>query len=418
MAAAQPGLAHFPGIFGRDFQRWEQGAPALPPGPVSAIQPGGSPANPEQLAVSRALLEALEHRDGPYGDGLYEPLTLLGRLHRDSGDYERAARLYERALHVMRVNDGLRGPGQVPLLHELMELYRREGQMEKLDQVHDYYFRILGSGQPPLTGAGKTAALSYIDWQREARQLGIDSDNNARLLKLYATNQSLLDSALADPLLDQAWHRELVFSQLHNLYLVFGELPVEEQVVGRSTAGETVPGQVRSPEFVRQRMTNLQQTGVAKGRDLLTGYLQRWPGMAPLERAQVSLELADWYQWNERYKSAEAGYLGVISLLRESDADHLLSEWFSTAAELPASGMFRPTLEHADESGPIVVSASFSVSPRGRVSAVEISTTDPRLRPRAMSLKGMLRDTHFRPRFLVSGERAAATVSRDYLLFR
>jgi hypothetical protein len=81
--------------------------------------------------AQRALVEqilAAQERDGPYAPDLAEPLTLLADLYREDGDPERAAAATERALQVVRVNNGLFSMEQLPLLREAMEYDFADGE--------------------------------------------------------------------------------------------------------------------------------------------------------------------------------------------------------------------------------------------------------------------------------------------------
>ena len=69
---------------------------------------------PEPAALQRQRLDELETQQGPYAPGLTEPLADLGRSLSRSGDIVGAARAYNRALHVLRVNEGLYSDNQLP----------------------------------------------------------------------------------------------------------------------------------------------------------------------------------------------------------------------------------------------------------------------------------------------------------------
>ncbi len=422
--------AHFPASYGRDFAIATETDPVAPAASSGDGQPtdaaertdtGSSPlrtvVEPEAASPHQRLLADLEQQGGPFAAGLYEPLTMLGRLHRDSGDYRGAAALYRRALHTIRVNEGLLAEQQLPVLEELIVLYRKSGDWELLDQAYDDYLRVVELGAVASRETARRAVLAHFSWQREALRRGIDSDRNARLLALFDTTRRLLDEAAADPDTEQAWHRQLVFAQLDNLYLIVGELPVDEQVTGRSATGQRVGGVTRSPEYIRQRMTRIQQTAVGLGSDLLMGYLERWPDSTALETAQIWLALADWYQWNDKLQSAESRYRKVIVILRESGNNALLQQWFGQAAELPVRPVFLPRLASDDPPGPTTVRARFRVSARGNVSDIDIALADPERQGGAYGLRQMLRGTHFRPKMLADGSQVECVLSRDYRVF-
>src|SRR5210317_943906 len=100
--------------YGQDFARvgqsWADGGP-----PLAAAVPNLDSGD-NQGERFHQQLAALEDSEGPYSDALAEPLTSLGRYYRASGDLEQATRMYRRALHLVRVNDGLYSERQMPVL--------------------------------------------------------------------------------------------------------------------------------------------------------------------------------------------------------------------------------------------------------------------------------------------------------------
>lgn len=413
-----PASAHFPGLYGRDFVAAETAAAASP---SRQLTPDGPTLRTVVDAeVATPLLQAiavLEQRDGPYAPALYEPRTLLGRLYRDNGDYRRAAQLYRDALHAIRVNAGLTSAQQLPLLQELIALHRASGDLEALDQAQEDHFRIAVHGGDGTQSERGAAAERYVAWQREALRRGIDGERNARLVALYDTTQRLLDAVMAEAEPDQARQRQWIFTQLDNLYLILGDRPVQEQVAAGIGSSSRVGGTTRSPEYVRQRITRLQESGVSRGRDLLLDYRQQWPGMTARESAEVSLALADWYQWNDKLQSAAKHYREAALTLNEAGEAALVEHWFASARALPTHRVFSPRID-GDAPTSITAVARFRVSRRGTVSDIHILSASGDDHRRAQALKSMLRGTHFRPRLLADGTPADAEVTREYEIFR
>ncbi len=410
--------AHFPGLYGREFVALEAAGPAR-----QRAQEGADSAtvrtvvDPEIAAPLLQAIADLQRRDGPYAPALYEPLTQLGRLYRENGDYRRADQLYRDAVHAIRVNAGLASAQQLPILQELIALHRTSGDLEALDQVQEDHFRVAVHGGEGTAGERSLAAERYVAWQREALRRRVGGDRNARLVALYDTTQRLLDAVMAEPAPDQARQRQWTFSQLDNLYLILGDRPIHEQLGADIGSSSRVGGTTRSPEYVRQRITRLQETGVARGRDLLLDYRQHWPGMTPRAVAEVSLALADWYQWNDKLQSAGKHYREAALTLGDAGETALAEQWFSTARALPTHRVFSPRFD-ADGPGSITVRAQFLVSRRGNVSNIRILPVSGDDSARANALKSMLRETHFRPRLLADGTPADVQVTREYALFR
>jgi hypothetical protein len=405
-------LAHFPAIYGRDFVRMDRAVKVAPShdednAPVSPIDP---------LAYKQALAE-LEALRGPYGAGLSEPLTMLALYHARRKDYGAATELYRRALHVLRINEGLADDALLPVLEKMLQMYERAGDFRALDLSYDQLYRVSNRALSTEDNDGKAATLRYFAWQRRAHALRLDASGNARLVALYADTRQQLDLALQREPVDRDWHWQLVMNQLHNLYLILGELRVVEQGALATQSGKEQLGARASPEYVRRRMINLQNTGAVLGNKLINEYLQRWPQISLVHKAEIQRELGDWNQWNQRQSSADKAYREAIANLLLAGEEQRLHRWFSEPVELPDTTVLNPRMPRDESRQPIRVNARFWVSKRGFVSDLKVDQVDPADSHRVGYLKRMLRDSHFRPRYLPDGSREVLSVERQYLLY-
>jgi hypothetical protein len=393
--------------FVRLGQQWSDGGPAagLAAGPLDADG---------QVEYQRQVAER-ELSGGPYSDSLAEPLAALALHYRGQADYTQAERLYRRALHVVRVNDGLYSERQIPILRELLNTYRVAGDMETLDERYEYFFRLYGKGRPPFTDIRLRAALEYLRWQREALRLQLGDEAERRLLQLYELNGDLLDATAADPAVDPALYRNLALSQLRNLYLIQDLIaPKTEKVSG---APPTLPigGDWSEQELGQYRLETIQRSAINRGSRLLEELLARQPADAIEERARLELELADWYQWNGSERKAEGRYARVEELLRDAGLDGLLRDWLGEPVELPDNGAFwQPVPAGEDEQQPVVVQASFDVSASGRARDIEVRIKREEDSGAASGLRRKLSRTRFRPYFSDGEARAVTRLSRTY----
>jgi hypothetical protein len=321
--------------------------------------------------------------------------------------------VYQRALHVVRVNDGLYSERQVPILKELFEIYRMTGDMAMLDARYDYFFRLYGSGQPPFTPIRIGADLEYLRWQREALRLGLDERDTDRLLALYSLNEQILRAAAADPTVDYTGYRALLLSQLLNLYLLLERYEPRIESIG-PTASTGMHGAWDEEDVGQRRLETLQRNALARGRELLDELIRRTaPGQVE-ELAEAWLALGDWNQWNDRQQEALAAYGEVVKLLQGAGREELLQQWLGQPVELPANGAFWQPRPVPEGSEPIVVQASYDVSARGRASNIEAAALLGDHDSKAGKVRRSLAQTRFRPR-MDNGEPVAQLhLSRDY----
>lgn len=402
-----------PSAYGEHFVLLEQGEDAnteAAADDLPAATEGGGEAEYE-----RQLLE-MEQQGGPYAAALAEPLTALARLQEQQGDTLQSRRLYERALHLVRVNEGLYSERQVPILRQLFGSYRQTGEMQDLDARYNYYFRLYGAGQPPYTDLRLGATLEYLRWQREALLLELDPEPSGRLLSLYNLNQQVLDAAATQEGIPYPLYRRLVLSQLCNLYLVQHlyrpELQSSNEVPQHLTAGAWEPREANE-----YRLDMLQRGAVSRGRELLDELIGRTPANEPLELALNYLELGDWNQWNDKRSDADAAYRRVIGLLAETDEPTLSGQWLGTPRELPANGVFELP-QAAGDAQAVVVEAGFDVSVEGRARNIETRVEKEDDEGRARRLRRELADMRFRPAYLEGEPGAVQGLSRRYAWLR
>ena len=415
MLAAMPAWAgkHAYGeTFVRVGQSWTDAGAIQPPGDA----PAGAGGAGDDGLYQRQVAE-LERREGPYSDSLAEPLAGLGRYYQHSGDMEQALRLYQRALHVVRVNEGLYSERQIPILRELLDAYRATGEIELLDNRYDYYFRLYGNGQPPYTDVRLRAALGYLRWQREAVRLGIDEDGSRRLLALYQLNDELLSEVAADSTVPLALYRDLVQSQVRNLYLLEDRFAPALQKVGAAPVSPLFASDWTQEEFHKKRLETIQRDSLSRGSDLLRDVIERSAATAGSdELARLHLELGDWYQWHGKDKQAAQQYQQVVQLLSKPDQSELLQRWLGQPVELPDNGAFWQPRPGASGEPLAVVSVRYDVSATGRVSNLQAVASDSEKTSLTTRLKRKLRQTRFRPRWISGVAESASQIQRDYAL--
>lgn len=366
--------------------------------------------------------ELLSHEQahGPYGDALAEPLASLGRQYSQQGDHLQAQRMYRRALHVVRVNDGLYSERQLPILKQLLDTYRATGDLEALDGRYEYYFRLHGSGKPPFTELRLKADIEYLRWQREALRLGAHKNDKAhsRLLSLYSLNQQLLEAVAADENVAFVYYRELGLSQLRNLYLIQNRLEPELQTVSEPPDTPIAGANWRPEDIGKMRMKGIYRSAYRSGQKILEALIRRCPPDDPETLARLFLELADWKQWNGRAQEAVEGYSRLVELLQQEERQDLLQLWLAQPVELPDNGAFwqpmpmqQAALRHR------VLEASYDVSSGGRASNVAVTAVDSADEKLVSKLVRQIRRIRFRPRF-VDGEAAPDQLVRSYQLVR
>ncbi|MCR9187083.1 MAG: hypothetical protein NXH81_16905 [Halieaceae bacterium] len=399
-AWAAPGIS-----YGHDFIRAGKSWPDEAPLPAR-LDPAAA-LDPALTTRQRERLQELEAVQGPYAPGLAEPLAELGRSLSQAGDPGAALRSFNRALHVMRVNEGLYSENQLPLIKELLAAHRSLGDWRALDARYDYYYRLLHGAGAVQDARG---AAEYFRWQREALRRELDSSDDRRLVQLFESNEQLL--LAVDNTLPAAERWYLVDSQLRNLYLIQARARPDTLAV-RSTAAPTFGFRqepVQELDIYQQRLAAIQRLAEGRGTELLATFIAAPDLQDEALRARAWLALADWRQWNGAQGDALEDYRAVALHLQTTGQQSALEAWFGAPVELPDNGAFT----RDPGAGGALVAARYRINDRGVAQDVETAALEEADSGFAMRLYRKLLRTRFRPRMEAGEPVASDPVERTY----
>ncbi|TXS95454.1 tetratricopeptide repeat protein [Parahaliea maris] len=408
---AEPGAPYGEQLL-RSGQQW---ADAHLPGEGVAAEPEVGAGVEAAYKGYLEQLEVLQRRGGPYAVGLSETLGAMAALQRQRGDLQGAESLYARALHIQRINEGLRSEGQLELLRRLIELARDGQDLGALDDRYAYLYFLQGGAQPPRNRQALAVQLEYLRWQREALRLGVGAGRGQRrLLELLELNDRLLEGTAAGTpaALPPASRWPLFESQLRNLYLLQDSLPPVLDDPGMRVARRFDLQADNELANERQRLEQQRRSGLARGRKLLQDAITSMPVDAP-ERRAARLALADWYQWHGQTRRATEIYSALVRELVAANDTATLAAWFAEPLELPDNGAFwQPLAPGEVASAPI--SLGFKVDERGRVRELASLAVPEAAEEVETRLRRVLADTRFRPRFDRAGVPRASQLERSY----
>ncbi|MFT7461328.1 MAG: tetratricopeptide (TPR) repeat protein, partial [Planctomycetota bacterium] len=87
----------------------------------------------QSLQEHQAEIARLESEKGAYHPALRGALINSGEWYRSQGDYVKATDVYERALHISKVDKGMHNPAQIELVELLVESYSALQDWQSLD---------------------------------------------------------------------------------------------------------------------------------------------------------------------------------------------------------------------------------------------------------------------------------------------
>jgi len=412
LPSARLAFGHLPELFGHEYVRVQalSSNTITPVHLPTALEETGHTGTQQDAEAFEEQVKNSERAHGPYATGLTDPLISLGIHYYSLGKHEQALEAYRRALHVARVNDGLTSDRQIPILRGLIRLYRESGDFESLDGAFRYYARVQAIGAVPPTRQELDDGLEYFEWQREAYTSRRDGKQAVHLLQAYLGNEQMLKALSASEDADPEWFRQLVMSQMRNLYLLLSSEPVTLHDHG------FIPGQLVPDEATLRRIQYIQKSGISRGQELLKEAIVRGQAFEATDRAALHLELGDWYQYHSKFSKAGREYAQVVKILSEAGQDDLLSQWLEQPMELPDERELWQLPPEQDQHGGLVVVAQYKVSARGEARSLKVSVPGADSSGQARRIKAMLRETHFRPRFVRGVAESSEPVTRTYRL--
>lgn len=331
------------------------------------------------LATAEVVLREREEALGPYHPSLAALMVEVAAIASASGDLSLAAEFYDRALHNARVNNGLYGDQQLPILRGLIALYLESGDREALEERAAYQFRLLGSGLPPFEVGELKAALEFFDVSLDVLMDVEWGPRGRELLQFHDRFDKMTAAVCQDPSVSSEWCQPFTF-RLAGFYYVLEfklEVLVDDQRFERTFSDPEWSSLEREP-----RLEALQRRLMSKGEDLFEQLLS----VAPDQHDALSA-LADW-RWFYRQKTR------AMALYEQ--ACQLQPDRFETPGALPEY----PAIERLvlPDSGLPVHQVALSVTDRGVAKDVVVTAANAPNDDRAgAKLKRLLRDTAFRP---------------------
>lgn len=353
-----------------------------------------------EISRFEQAISDIESAGGAFAPAISEQVLGLARLLQAQGRHPEAADILKRGIHVARVNHGLYGAEQIPLLRAQIASLQAMQEYAAVDERQRYLYRVerqaLGSGL-----ASVNALMRQGEWQRDAFLLGIDAPEEApsrllimwdvyrlalnQLIDIYGSNHLALEPALEGMLTSQ--------------YLIAGYRGFDR--VGGARSGDLRYTAYSSEAYRRgisvlRALMELHATNNDDAMDVRARDLQR---------------LGDWSWWFGNRREAMAPYNEALDLANAYDpSGELASQLFDSPAALPDLPGIEPLPPAIPgDSGDVVF--SFGVTSLGRVDDLERlrqpEVEDEEEEKAISRLERLLRNTRFRPR--ISGGEAVPT---------
>jgi hypothetical protein len=335
-------------------------------------------------AARSALREAVAEAEvtqaqlGPYDPTLSTIWLSLANRALTLGDQEQAAVLFQRAIHNLRLNEGLTSLTQMDALDSWIGNLRQRGDSDALNNILTYRYRLVGFGGEPWNGERVAYATDFLDQKLFELTQGSWINRERDILWLLDHLSNTTDSACFEPDSSIEWCRPLAKRYLAFLYLV--EHRVDPFVQDQRDIYLPPPRALRD-QSLTYRLEYEESRASREG----TRLLKRLEELAE-EDNEVSLLHADWQWMHKRNLDAIRRYQSIWE-----QAPELLKE----AVPLPwGLGALQSSRVWNEERPSALL--SFTVSEQGRPRNIVGVDADNRSEQR---IRRALRQLKFRPAF-------------------
>jgi len=275
------------------------------------------------IARYEASFKEIEQAGNAYSMELPESLVSLADAYERAGDYLKALSLYERASHIIRVNEGLFTLGQETVVERMIGNYLAQGDMVAADQQQEYLYYLRRKVHPHRSPELIKAMQDFAQWNVQAFQYYAfrpapvvppaqpsDSEAEKAAPPPPPTAAAVAPAADIDAFrIQHLFNAQLMYQQISNLLVAnFGitdpRLPDNElqlaitnylyatNVIARGgSAFDGMQQDYDSPDM------SVRRFGYGEGRNSMerrVDYLRNTPGTSPEALARARLDLIDW----------------------------------------------------------------------------------------------------------------------------
>jgi tetratricopeptide (TPR) repeat protein len=350
------------------------------------------------LDTAEADLADLERTLGPYHPDLAAMILDVAAAAAMAGDYELATTLYDKALHNARVNDGLYGDQQLPILRGLLDLFLLSGDRQGFEARAAYQFRLLGSGLPPFDEGEMQAAIELFSVSLDAL-MGVSWAGRAQdLLRMHDRFDDMAEAVCADDTVGPQWCEAFTFMLARFYYLLEYKLDVfvDDPRFERTFSDPDWQSLDREP-----RLEALQRRLFSRGEKAF----ERLLAVSPENHDALSA-LADWNWFYRKRDKAKTLYRQACSLEPSR---------FETASPLPEYPAL--AFELAFQESYVPINAYLVVTEKGRARDLEVELAD--IASESGSPPGRVRRAmramSFRPAFVDCNEPVESPVELELI---
>lgn len=330
-------------------------------------------------------IEQSSHRFDP---ALVRPITLLGDIQVQEGEYVAALENYGRAVHLTRVNSGLVSASQLEIVYREAEVYRTLGDFETANEREEYAYHVLQRAYDPYSEEILPGLFHLAEWYEKTHNIFA-----ARHLYQRATDVMIANGKGQTMESIPAWEGVARTYRLERFPPIYIDSP-QSSPYSAETGLETTYGPVTINNFPageRALQTIIQ--------------IHRENGSPTPVIAQAILDLADWHLLFEKTRDAYPLYEIAYELM-EGVEDFPLEDFFGTPKLIHYPAPVDPSPPDMPErTAEGLVTVQFNITERGAPRGLTTMESVPE-GMMDFRVRKSLRASRFRPA-IVDGEPQA-----------
>ena len=357
----------------------------------------------DEIDKYQAAIEEIESAEGMYSEQIAQKLINLGNIYQHYQKHDDALRVFKRALHLSRINEGLYSLSQIPILEKMLKSYKKRKQWAQVNDKYYYMYWLYARNFDDMDIKRLDMELQIANWHLEAYAMQLLPDPTQDLIYSY----SLFDRA-ANLITNAYGETDLrLITPLNGLLLTnyFIASHVMRSSVEKVYAmNEQLQIQMKKSDIV---IAELKRKSFATGKKIIQRKLTVLQGQQPIDHqaiAKVKLKLADWFLMHNKRQTALRHYQLAYDYALTTDKNReFLDQLFSQPVALPhyPNLLQRTRTIKSDAelaTGVSYVHATLDVTKYGKAKNIKIvSSNPPDDSPiRSKALKS-LRTTKFRP---------------------
>ncbi len=355
----------------------------------------------EKIEVYLQAIEKIESQEGAYSDKLAQELSNLGDIYQRYDKHDKAIEIYNRSLHLNRINDGLYSHLQIPTVNKIISSLRSQQKWDKINNKYNYLYWLHQRKYKKTDIEMLEITNRVANWNLKSYANRYSETPGQNLLNAY----NLFNRSLAIISLHYGEHDLSTIKIIHSLMIVnyfFATFNID--TIPTNNAFKSEYGEHSKAD---NRLISLKRRSFVTGREILEKelvVLQNQKNINHFQVSEVKLRLADWHLLFEKRQSAMSLYQTTYHYVLDHSEENSYKNLFSKPVALPNL----PNLETNLQDDVILASltpdikfveASFDVTRHGKAKNITIinSNIEENTRLRSRALKS-LRLARFRPK--------------------